>query len=1013
MKIMTLEDFFTLAEMNNGLMVPSRVRELVTVMMNDIGCYAKNVCEATRQWSALARAIAATENKDCLNLFIQLDGLQFIYKWLKDAQEYSNEASDSYAEESITHLLQVLEKLHENNDKMFSSEIWTVVNDLRAHNSLRVQDKARVLFESWEKKRMGEEKKTSGDSVSDVGANGDFTADGMGTCVNIVTKDAPEYCVRDMSPSNNAPGEEGVSETATCMDGLQADPVESEPNSDMLLDPLLTDDRPSNHSSSPSISNPAEEPLVQPPKGATSATVSCPDVSGKCHELEVIGDVKDITKIGSSPWKLGLPKEPKLLEEIPFPSSLDAADAMDSSTEPTSLAVSGDKNLCGEGWSTWIDQKASDFDGKVATSNGHSNRRQSSSAFDTKEGGEFNHHVLWSSSSGKHYQEDLEDERTALLTNEDDGKINRHDLRIRDYVLATDYSFFKKDKDREHEPSGKKSSVNLDYGLLDPLEFARQVAIEVQREVVDYREQSCSSEKLPGENVQPSFSLDSVSGNQSHASGGSSKETANDPELSDEVSSGQEESSASSKDTNAEPTNGIQDVEISQVTEESLEETNKEKGVCNFDLNVEVCSEDVDRPMNQFSAPVSVVSASRPVAAPGFPTAPLQFGGNLGWKGSASTSAFRPASSRRMPDIDKDLSNGGRSSSSKHRQELLDIDLNVAESGDGRTRNLSADKQVLTSLSLPSGESSVEMKSRSEHIALDLNLASEVGGGLMDWRAGQLFPQRQFLQSLSNSSTSSIKQPSLKNIDLNDHPSFTNDSFNHSQLSKYSQNLNFPGSVKSDDSVISILGTRVEVNHKEFAAQTQPVPNGKTSELAFDINYGRTGSFLGMGSVLPFVHSTFYGCSNIAPAPPPPPPPPPAHGMPFSSTIYGPGGPIPYMVDSRGAPVIPQIVGSASALPMAFSQPPFFLDTTHSSFSYSGGSSRSMLDLNSGTTMEGGNKDPTSLGLFLNSGPARPMDEQIWSTSQPTISSGFGGKRKEPENGWEHYPPKPHPPPWI
>lgn len=1003
MKIMTLEDFFTLSEMNSGLMVPSRVRELVTVMMNDIGCHVKNEGEATRQWSAVARAIAATENKDCLNLFIQLDGLQFIFKWLKDAQRHNNEASDSFVEESITHLLQVLEKLHDDNEKMFSSEIWTVVNDLRSHNSLKVQDKARVLFESWEKKRAGEDKKISGDSVSDVATNGDLTADGMGKCVNIATKDAREHCLREKSPTNKAPGKERVSETATCTDGFFPGPVESEPNSDMLLDPLLTDDRPLDHITSPSISNSTIEPPVLPPRGATSATVSCIDVSGKCRELEGISDVKDITKIGSSPWKLGFPKEPKLPEEIAFPSSLDAADLMNSLTEPTSRSVSGDKNLCDER-SMCIDQKASDFDGKVAMSNGHANQRQSSNSFDTKEGDEFNHHVLWSS-GGKNYRENLKDERTVLPPNEGDGKSKRHDLRIRDYVLATDYSIFKKDVNKEQEPSGKKSIVNLDYGLLDPLEFARQVAIEVEREVVDYREQSCSSEKLPEENVQPSCSFDSVSGNRSHATGGSSKDTANDPDLSAEASSGQEGSSASSKDINVEPTNGIQDVEISQITEASQEETNKEKGLCNFDLNVEDCSEDADRPMNQFSAPVSVVSASRPVAAPGFPTAPLQFEGNLGWKGSASTSAFRPASSRRMPDIDKDLSNWGRSRSSKHRQEFLDIDLNVAESGDGRTKDLSTEKQVLTSLSFPSGESSVEMKSRSEHIELDLNLASEVGGGPTDWRARQLFPHRYFQQSLSNSSTSSIKQPSLKNIDLNNHPSFTNDYFDHFHLSKNSQNLNLPRSVKSDDSVISLLGTKVEVNHKEFASQTQPVSSGKTSEHAFDVNSGRAGSFMGMGSVLPYVHPTFYGYSNIAPAP--------AHGLPFSSTIYGPGGPYPYMVDSRGAPFIPQIVGPASALPTAFSQPPFFLNTTHSSLSYGVGSSRSMLDLNSGTTMEGGNKDPTGLGLFLNTGPARPMDEQLWSTSQPTISSGFGGKRKEPENGWEHYPPKPHTPPWI
>lgn len=67
---MTLDDFFTLTEMNNGLTAPSRVRELMAIMQKERDCIAKNAADSTRQWSAVANVIAATENKDCLDLFL-------------------------------------------------------------------------------------------------------------------------------------------------------------------------------------------------------------------------------------------------------------------------------------------------------------------------------------------------------------------------------------------------------------------------------------------------------------------------------------------------------------------------------------------------------------------------------------------------------------------------------------------------------------------------------------------------------------------------------------------------------------------------------------------------------------------------------------------------------------------------------------------------------------------------------------------------------------------------------
>lgn len=86
--IMKLEDFFTLTEMSNGLTTPSRVQELLSIMQKERECDVKNAGEITKQWSAVASTIAATENKECLELFIQLDGLSFIQCWLRDALRF-------------------------------------------------------------------------------------------------------------------------------------------------------------------------------------------------------------------------------------------------------------------------------------------------------------------------------------------------------------------------------------------------------------------------------------------------------------------------------------------------------------------------------------------------------------------------------------------------------------------------------------------------------------------------------------------------------------------------------------------------------------------------------------------------------------------------------------------------------------------------------------------------------------------------------------------------------------
>ncbi|KAL3640993.1 hypothetical protein CASFOL_015961 [Castilleja foliolosa] len=834
---MTLDDFFTLTEMNNGLTSPSRVNELISVMQIEKDSIAKNASDSTRQRSAVASTIAATKNKDCLDLFLQLDGLHFISSWLKDAQKLSKDTADTVVEELIAHLLQVVENMHVDYEKAVASEILTAVENLIDHNSSKVQDKAQVLLESWK------------------------------------ASEKPVSVTDDVARDN----------------GLTEDEIEIAEELNKILDSPVEDERPIDRVSSPSS-----------PKLAVDPTVT--DVA--------VAETEAVTELSS---------EKKSCEE--GSSAVDSMRAVDSGVENQS---------------------------------GNSNKEG---------GGDINGQILPKPfSSEKTWGKFLSGIKDDVSDGDGDLKNNNYSFGKNHMDRESDQAGKKPDVEIDYQ-AGKKPDVEIDYGIVDPLEVARLVAMEVEREVVDYKEHSCSSsekKELPETNKRQLDSPGSVSGKKSLAS----DELENDSNS----NSSNDDSETSSENLDA---NGTQDVANSQVPEVAAQEEEKEpkteKRPHNFfDLNEEFFSEDQDR-SNQFPTHVSVVSASRASAAdPKLPCAPLQFEGNLGWKGSALTSAFRPASPRRVPE--SDFSSG---SSSKQRQVgfCLDFDLNVTESVD---------------------ESSLETNSkRSEHLELDLNCASEDGGGshLLDWRTGNLF------QSSSNN-------PPIRNkiVDLNNQPSL----FLNNNANKASQSFNITGNGinynSNDDSAISIMGTRVEIDRKDLVSQTPSFQNGRTMEPSFDYSLGRTGNFVGIGSTIPYSH---YGYNNIA------------HGpvMPFSGPMYGPGHPIPYMVDSRGAPVIPQMMGSASSLPAGFSQPPFVINMNGPINPNGVGPSRGSFNLNSGMVMESGSKDPSGLGLFLNSAQARPVDQP---NPQAAMSSAVGGKRKEPENGYNdnYYPYKHFTPPW-
>ncbi|KHN09081.1 hypothetical protein glysoja_034266 [Glycine soja] len=989
---MTLEDFFTLTEMKDGLTAPSRVQELVSVMQKEKDSEVKNAADATRQWASVASTIAATENKDCLDLFIQLDGLCFINRWLKDAQNFGVDANDSFVEESITAMLRAVEKLHIDSEKSMSSGIRITVSNLLAHHSARVQDRARTLFDSW--KGVG-----NGDTESHEVelAKVDNASD------KIVTEERQPSALNEAGNDNDpASGLIGCEKSLLrSSDDLLVHSSDNVPQLSASVECIDIKEGSANHvagvpSSAQEVA-PTHEGLPICTTGETTSAGTCNFSVTNQSSFEGQSDVvqlSDLAKmekqeqnVNDAPEKFGAPEicsvSSNKPEPEPEPVSMVACEAKapESVKEPAleQNVEHSEDDVChklttsasmrtpasdrsGEDDTTSITQvfKAAENDNDCC-----SNALQGTSVSDSNLG---KTEVLDMSVSGTEY---------VTASKEDKG--HEEDTSIGSDCSKPGIDF------RSSNIIDKRGSDNeLDCAIVDALEFARQVAQEVNREV------SSSSEKISEDRIRQPGSPNSVR-----------KEDQLTPVPPKEVSSRQShateaysmERHASILDNNeAEPKcrPDMVSLEVAETAQDSA--GNSEKQLCGFDLN-EVGADDMDVSVNATSTPIPVVSASRPVPTPGLPVAPLQFEGTLGWKGSAATSAFRPASPRKNCDNDRNLSVDMNFDASKQRQDWLDFDLNVTESEEGNV------KPTAESSGRPSGQSSVEFSpKKSSRLEFDLNSTGDDGDTQpSDHRMeGQLFLGRNGYWSQSPASSSSSMQPSVRNIDLNDRPCLQTDLVDQGP-SKSAHLINAFGSKSSDAPVISLLGAKVEVGKNECVPQMSSLQNGKAIEPAIDLRMSRAGSVLGMTPTVPFNHSPVFGYNGVASASVAP-------AMSFSSAMYGSGGTIPYMVDSRGAPVVPQVGGSSSTVLSSYSQPPIFMNMTGTQLGLNGfGPSRPNLDLNSGFMIEGGNRDTLAARQFFFPGQGRAVEEQVRSMPQPS-SSGVSGKRKEPDSGLEPYP---------
>jgi len=999
---MTLEDFFTLTEMKDGLTAPARVEELVSVMKKEKDTSVKNFADATRQWAAVASSIAATENKECLDLFIQLDGLWFIDRWLQDIQSFATESSDCFVEEAISTLLQAIERLQIENERLISSGIVVTVKSLLTFKSSKVQDRARALSDSW--------------SAKDV---------------NITSMDVAKAVINSDQKLDN---EHPVSSADNVLPALISDQVGCGEKINDQDSSQITSNRADLKDGCPD-SVPSLV-MVESVQGSISVMVGGFSSDGNADKQhfsetkrginEAISEVlKSEEMVEGTRYDIKLECTPDRADKIRVSSASDCidnlsiSDAMDAeeAVVKTDLKTNDakdtlfNKSALGNDIKRLVAESSNGLDESGGLEHKDLDQADGCSVFEgTKEQGTTISRL-----------EDLDGCKEAKRRHKGKGKIKG---KGKGKYFGNTCEFARLTKHGEDTGTIRQTpDVDLENGIVDALEVARLVANEVEREVVGYNEQSGSSsssslssssssstsERISRDSIGQPHSPESINGGEELQTNGPTNELPTMESVSPETSE-KEPLTTGSQGTKREK-HVLQDWESSQVTDAVRElETNAERSVCEFDLNQEFSSEDPDHQGDTVSKHASVVSASRAVAAPGMPAAPLQFEGNLGWKGSAATSAFRPASPRQASDSDRALSGGGTSSGSRQRQDFLDIDLNVAEGGDDKIVNPMLAKQKALLSGLPSGESSVELSpKRTEGLKFDLNQMGDGDIQASEWKmGGQIFGTQNGQRSPSPASSSCI-QPSTRNFDLNDNPSNCND-LSHQQpfLGESSFRKVSPYVGPSNDSVISILGTKVKKS--TFPPQTAlPFPNGRASEPVVDTSFLRGGSLVGLGPAVPYPQSV-YSYNGLAMGP----------AMPFpSGPMYGPAGQIPYMLDPRGAPVMPQIVGSSSTIPSSYCQPSLVMNLMGSTpVSNAAGPFRPNLDLNSCFAMEGGSRDPSFYRpLFIPAQARPPLEEQLRDNFfRPLSSSGASnGKRKEPDTGWELFPTnyKHHQPPHL
>ncbi|XP_008808394.1 uncharacterized protein LOC103720464 [Phoenix dactylifera] len=1008
---MTLEDFFTLTEMKDGLSNLARVEELISMLQKLKDCIANNAGDAARQWSTAVSTLAATGSKGCLDHFVQLNGLSFLNQWLQEAQKCSIDANDGVLKELIIKLLALLEKLPINNEKSNASGVGITVEQLLGHNDLKIKERAKILYNKWK-----HAENTEGScSDSEKGERSHIEQPKPSDSAQIIEEGTPSiYPVLDISASEggtdegsckveSAGTESHQSDVTRCSASLQKPdsaisertyvqnqtvPATSSTSADANV--TLGD---ANSSGSSLVSNSCQETLSATEESSVCPAAGLPS-SGTCSSQFARG--------GGDQPNVSVSKDA---------SAAAGVKEMEVNTVEENLSESGQMEICNVPPSSSLSASASEVIAAAEPTvfcNLDSSRNEAHPSEtvgpEPKTGGGACRMPNCLGKQVAHVTKGFQDlYGKSCIIGKLDGSVNSQqreedvesdggiknlgsevDLKVSKGVVFPCHSSKAKETKATGIPN-QKSDLGLEYEI-DALEVARQVAIEVEREVVDYREPFSSSPEVNSGEMMGAHSPDIEEGKQdqsviSKANG--NKSPSREKDHSGDASSPKEDGSGITENIiSTDPEKPEQDLETSKLNFPVQEPVGKLGGNrCIFDLNANICAGESDclmKPIHgvpvNVSAPIAVVAA--PKGAPGLPVTPLHFGGELGWKGSAATSAFRPASPRRTPDSEK------THSSPKQKPNFLGIDLNVAESEDDAVIEPLSVKQLPASSGLPSGDSSMEVSSgRAERLMLDLNRLGDEDAPANLSSNLKIHPQSGD-RSFSSPSSSSSRQTSMRDIDLNDHPSFVDVGGSRNFDNPSCKACGTSGGSKLNEPVITIMGARVPVERKDYVNQVQHAFLGAGLNMK---------SAMAARPVLPYSHMPppAYGYNGLGTGP----------TMSFPPAYYGPGN-IPYMVDSKGVPVTHVMEPGLNGAPSA--RPPFLMSVPNapaSSNSY--GIFQPGLDLNSGMlSVEGGGRGGGSFKQFIWQGQNGLIEEQMRTSSQPS-SSGMTPKRKQPDSGWE------------
>ncbi|KAK9669398.1 hypothetical protein RND81_13G126900 [Saponaria officinalis] len=423
-------------------------------------------------------------------------------------------------------------------------------------------------------------------------------------------------------------------------------------------------------------------------------------------------------------------------------------------------------------------------------------------------------------------------------------------------------------------------------------------------------------------------------------------------------------------------------------------------------------------------ASITVAAAAKGAFVP--PEDLLRSKGELGWKGSAATSAFRPAEPRKVSETpfghgnahNSDLNNG------KQSRRGLEIDLNVAdersmEDMDCQINDFQSSKRhgIETNYVQTAGTSG----RNAGGLDLDLNRVDEAPD------VGQPLPLSQRfdmpLQPIRMSSSAvSNSDSGRRDFDLNDGPAT-----DEATVDSLSFNQNIRTNIPSQHSV----GFRI--NSSEMGNLNPWYPVGSTysaipipaplphRDQPFSIasTGGGPPRMLGVpGGAMPFNPDMYRGSVlSSSPAVPFPGAPYQYPVFPFGSSFplpssSVPGGSTAFMdLSSAGRLCIPAVtshyVGSAPNVPSQYPQP-YLVSLSDVGNSVVMDNSRKWgrqgLDLNAGPGAGGPDPEARDETLPIPPRPASTMGSLVGLTEEQSRMYAMAGgilKRKEPEGGWD------------